>query len=246
MLRAGVSEIHGNAQDNESFSSRMTALSRNARAATHLACEVAALASCHLMGPLETPELGMMWFKSSVHAIEASVVSPSASAITLAYLCTPPVVHYDRPVEVKLSTISPALGSRAAATVARIASAHALLSVQVVFETNGAGPSAALSAPVCVRPSDGGWIARILLRPACWADASLIIVESLSLAGRPLPSTCLPATMRVGYNHAPTSLGAAHVAAKAGDASALQAALEAGGSTEEADEVRREMLLNHC
>ena len=60
-------------------------------------------------------------------------------------------------------------------------------------------------------PSSSGWIARALARPAAWADAASIAVVSLALGGRPLPCDCHPA---------------------------LQAALDAGGSTEEADEVR--------
>ena len=45
--------------------------------------------------------------------------------------------------------------------------------------------------------------------------------------------------MRVGYNHAVAPAGAVHAAAMAGDMPALQVALIAGGSTEEADaEVR--------
>ena len=60
---------------------------------------------------------------------------------------------------------------------------------------------------------------------------------SLSLVGRPLPCDCLPATLRVGYNHAPAPMGAVYGAAKAGEVPALQATLDAGGSTEEAEEV---------
>ena len=64
-----------------------------------------------------------------------------------------------------------------------------------------------------------------------------VTVVSLSLAGRPLPCDCLPATLQVGYNHAPAPAGAVFAAAMAGDVPALQAALDAGGSTEEAGEV---------
>ena len=60
---------------------------------------------------------------------------------------------------------------------------------------------------------------------------------ALSLAGHILPSDCLPVTLQVGYNHAPAPEGAVYAAAEAGDVPALQAALDAGGSTEEADEV---------
>ena len=78
-----------------------------------------------------------------------------------------------------------------------------------------------------------------MLLPGPWkADAASLTVVSLSLAGRLLPSDCLPATLPVGYNHAPAPAGAVLEAAMAGDVPALHAALEAGGSTEEACEVR--------
>ena len=77
-----------------------------------------------------------------------------------------------------------------------------------------------------------------MLLPGPWkADAASITVVSLSLAGRPLFCDCLPATMRVGYNHSRAPAGAVFAAAGAGDVPALWAAIEAGGSTEEADRV---------
>ena len=92
-----------------------------------------------------------------------------------------------------------------------------------------------LCIPVSARPSGSGWTARALLRPSAWANADSVTVVSLSLAGRPLPCDCLPATLRVGYNHASAREGAVFEAAKAGDLPALQAALDAGGSTEESN-----------
>ena len=86
--------------------------------------------------------------------------------------------------------------------------------------------------------SGGIWVIRALIRPAAWAEAASVTVVSLSLVDRLLSCDSLPATLRIGYNHAPTPTGAVLEAAKAGDAAALQAALDAGGSTEEADEVR--------
>ena len=111
----------------------------------------------------------------------------------------------------------------------------ALLSIAV--EVPGQ-PQVAVSLPVSARVSGSVWIARALVSPTTWADAVSVTVVSLSLAGRPLPCDCLPAILRVGYNHAPASAGAVFAAAKAGDVPAQQAALDAGGSTEEADTVR--------
>ena len=117
-------------------------------------------------------------------------------------------------------------------------SAHACLRVAVEVPRQ---PRREVSVPVSAHPSGGGWIIRAVVRPTAWAEAASVTVVSLSLAGRPLPSNCLPATLRVGYNHAPAPMGAVYGAAKAGDVAALQAALYAGGSTEEADKVSVDM-----
>ena len=114
-------------------------------------------------------------------------------------------------------------------------SAHACLAIAV--EVPGQ-PREEIFLPIVARASDGDLIVRALMRPAAWALAKSVTLVSLSLAGRPLPSDCLPATLQVGYNHAPAPEGAVYEAAWAGDVAALQAALDAGGSTEEADTVR--------
>jgi len=92
-------------------------------------------------------------------------------------------------------------------------------------------------AALSVQPILGGWIARALILPATWADETFVAVSSISLAGRPLPGDSLPATLFIGYNHVPAPSGAVFNAALAGDVVALQAALDAGGSTEETNEV---------
>ena len=145
----------------------------------------------------------------------------------------PARVHANRPLEVDIAA-GIRSGVDEAESVASWISDHALLqiSVEVLEQRRGE-----VSVRVKARPSGSGWIIRALVRPAAWADAASITVVSLSLAGRPLMSDLLPATLRVGYNHDPAPAGVVFVAAKAGDVAALQAALDAGGSTEEADVV---------
>lgn len=92
--------------------------------------------------------------------------------------------------------------------------------------------------PVKARPSGGSWIVRVLARPLAWADAASVTVVSFSLAGQGLPCECLPATLQRGYDHTPMPAGAVFEAARVGDVRALQATLDAGGSTEEANTVR--------
>ena len=184
--------------------------------------------------PLGLPALAIEPCDSGTSAIEACLVSPSASAISLTRV--PILVHADRPLELELSAVGLVAGARQA--IGSWISAHACLRVAV--EVPGQ-PRGEVSLLVKARPSGGGWIARALVRPAAWAHAASVTIYSLSLAGRPLPSDCLPATLRVGYNHAPAPAGAVHAAAKAGDVPALLAALDAGGSTEEADKVSVDM-----
>ena len=169
-------------------------------------------------------------------AIKARVVSPSASAFVLSRV--PSLVHIDRPLELGLVVGRLGNGADAAESMASWLSTHAVL--QITFEVPGQ-PHGEVSVLVRARPSGSRWIARALVHPAAWAYAASITVVSLSFAGRPLPCDCLPATLRVGYNHAQSPAGAVFAAATAGDLPALHAALEAGGSTEETDEVGGEM-----
>ena len=190
-------------------------------------------------GALEIPavKLSMGPCDSTTLAIEARLVSPSASALALTKV--PALVLADRPLEIELATVGQSGGASVEESVASWISAHALLHISV--DTPG-HPRANVSLHVKARPSGGGWIARALVRTAAWADASSVTVHSLSLAGRPVPCDCLPVTLRVGYNHAPAPEGAVYAAAQAGDVVALQAALDAGGSTEEANGVRRRVV----
>ena len=196
---------------------------------------IAGLISRLPVGALGISALGMGPFDSTTSAIEARLISPSASDFALSR--SPLLVHADRPLEVELSAIGQGAFSDAgmAESVASWISAHALL--QISAEIPGQ-PGGEVSLRVKARPSRGSWIVRALVRPAAWADAVSVTVVSLSLAGRPLTCDCLPATLRVGYNHAPAPEGAVFEAAKAGDVPALLAAIDAGGSTEEAAEVR--------
>ena len=162
------------------------------------------------------------------------LVSPSARALVLR---VPTRVYANAPLEMEVADSgNGAAMDASAASVGRWLSAHAKVSLVVAIKGQ---LDASYSVPVAVRPSGEGWIARVLFDPAVWADTASITVVSLSLDGLPLVFDCLPATITVGFNHAPAPAGAVHAAAKAGDVVALQAALIAGGSTEEANAVRR-------
>ena len=175
-----------------------------------------------------------MWqCDSDASAIEARLVCPYASGIALTGI--PALVHADRPLELEIAAVGLIAEGDVAESIASWISAHACLAIAV--EVPGQ-PREEVFLPVSTRPSGGGWIARALVRPAAWADAASLTVVSLSRAGRPLPCDCLPATLQVGYNHSRAPAGTLSEAAEAGDVAALQAALDAGGSTEEADEVR--------
>ena len=177
--------------------------------------------------------LAMAPFLSTTSAIEARLISQSPSDFMLNHV--PICVHVNRPLELELASIGLGAGADVAESLASWISTHAL--IQISVEVPG-HPRREVSVLVKARPSKGGWIVRVLVRPAYWADAASVTVVSLSLAGQPLPCECLPATLRGGYNHAPAPEGAIFAAAWAGDVPALRVALDAGGSTEEADTVR--------
>ena len=171
---------------------------------------------------------------SGTSAVEARLVCPYANALSLTGV--PARVLADRPLELKLAAVGSGAGGDTAQSIASWISAHACLAIAIDLAGQ---PREEVSLLVEARASGSGWILRAFARPSAWADAASVTVVSLSLAGRPLPCDCLPATLRVGYNHAPAHAGAVLAAARAGDVVALQAALDAGGSTEEAGEVRK-------
>ena len=207
-------------------------VSRHHAATRLLTCAVADLITSFSLGPLEIPALGLVQCVSATSAIEARLASPSASALVLTRVQAR--VHGSRLLEAALAAAGLCVGAGLDVSVASWISAHALLQISV--EVPGQ-PRGEVSTRVKARPSGGGWIISALVRPAAWADAASVTVVSLSLAGRLLMSDLLPATLRVGYNHAPAPAGVVFAAAKARDVAALQAALYAGGSTEEADAV---------
>ena len=188
----------------------------------------------------EIRDVTMVPFPSTTSTIETRLVKPSPSEFVLSRI--PSLVHADRPLELEVAAVELSEGADAAESVASWISAHAVLQMSV--EVPGQ-PRGEVSVLVTARPSGGGWTARALVRPAAWANATSVTVLSLSLAGQPLPGDFLPVTLRVGYNHSPAPAGAVFAAAKAGDEAALDAAIEAGGSTEEADTVRGGMRMNH-
>ena len=199
---------------------------------------VAALASTLPVSPLDSSELDVESCLSPTFAIEARLVSHSVEAIMVSHV--PTRVQADRPLEVGLACVgshpdAEAYGSASARIVGRLYFNACLC---VCFGTTQGHHLGSISARVSVQLSGGGWVARALIHPAIWANAASITVVSFTLAGRPLPCDCLlPATLQIGYNHAPSPKGAVLVAAIAGDVLALQAALDAGGSTEEVDNV---------
>ena len=185
------------------------------------------------MSPFEVHALSMEPCDSATSVIEARLVSPSSSDFVVCR--SPPRVHADRPLELELAVIGQGAVAGAAESVASWISAHAVLEIAVDIPGQ---PRCQVSVPVKARPSGGCRIIRALVHPAYWANAASVTVVSLILAERPIPCDCLPATLRVGYNHAPAPAGAVLAAARVGDVEALQAAIKAGGSTEEAERVR--------
>ena len=181
-------------------------------------------------------EITAMTIGSFNSPTEARLVSSSASDFLSDFLVShvPPRVHADRPLELEVVAVGLGAGTGAGVevSVANFISAHALL--HIALDIPGQ-PQREVSLHVNARSSGDACIIRALARPSAWANAASVTVVSLSLAGR--LARGLPATLRVGYIHALAPEGAVFEAAKAGDVSALWTAIEAGGSTEEAESV---------
>ena len=153
-----------------------------------------------------------------------------------------PRLHPDRPLDIVVVDFELGASAATSTSVTQLLSSHALLSVTVIENTSNSRVT--FTVPVSARSSPRGWIVRALIHPDTWKHATSICVEALSLARRHLPcqGDCLPAILRVGFKHGRAGEGAVFGASKAGDVSALQAALDAGGSTDEMDEVRVKCL----
>ena len=205
---------------------------------THMATAVTY--STNPGGPLEVPDLVLEPCHSRTSTIDALVASPSVNALVLSRI--PSAVPIHRPLEMIISALGTHPGNSAAASLAHCISSRIYLTVTVQLRNKS---RVAFSVPAAVRPARDSWVARALKHPMYWADAESITITSCTLAGRPLLGDLLPATIQVGFNHASARAGAVHAAAKSGDVSALQAALTAGGSTEEADVVRTLLRVYH-
>ena len=198
-----------------------------------------AFASTLPSSPLETPALQLEPCPHPTSAIEALLNSSPFSTLELTHV--PPRVCANRPLEIELTGVGLGAGASVTAPVAQWLSGHASLAIDIELSDNSRG---AFSVDVSACPSDSGCMIRALVHPASWADATSVTVVSLTVAGRPLTCNRLPAALPVGYNHTPAPQGEVYAAASAGDVPVLQAALDAGGSTEEADRVRRKKGRN--
>ena len=195
--------------------------------------ETTALRAMQPLSTLEVADLDMVSVVSPAFPVAASLTSHPALALSLTHL--PPFAHLECPLEFGLS-VGRILGSLAEKRLAGYLSNHAQLTISIA--SNGR-PLRFLTVSISARASHLCWTARALIPPAAWSDATSVTLESFSIAGSTLHSDCLPTTLRVGYNHALAPPGAVLAAARIGDVPALQAALDAGGSTEEIDAVRR-------
>ena len=149
-------------------------------------------------------------YDSATSAIEARLVSPYASSFAITGV--PARVHADRPLELELAAVGLGAGGDTAESFANWISTHVCLAIAL---DNPGLHREDVSVIVSACPSGDGWIARAPIHPSAWAGAASVTVVSLSLAGRPLPFDCLPATLQVGYNHAPAPAGAVYAAARA-------------------------------
>ena len=189
-----------------------------------------ALSSHFMNGALEVAEHEFVPSPLSPIGLRVDVASPYDILRVLPWRA-PKILLPNQPLNIQLASPSIFPGAKCVASIARSLAAH--LEIQLTF-----GDNAALATRVSATVQEDGWDVRAVLHPSSWSDSPAITIGSLMLAGRPLLCPGLPATVQVGFRHAPSPAAAVHAAAVAGDVVALDAALMAGGSTEEADEVR--------
>ena len=189
-----------------------------------------AVASSSLfVGPLGVRELLVAPFPSPTSAIEARLVSPAPSDLRLTRV--PTRLQSDQPLQIEFLLFGLGAGSSPASI--DWLSDHILLSLTISGESQ-----TSLSVRFSLRLLGSVWVARALIRPTLWDKAASVTLVSILLAGHQVPSEFLPRTLQVGYNHASDPEGMVFEAAKAGNVPGLQGALDAGGSTEEREQVR--------
>ena len=197
------------------------------------------------LGSPELPELELT--SSTVSPVGVRLLSTPGSAITLrrpqerhapGMTFTPALrVIPGRPLDLEVDLVDSNFPcARKAASLAAFLSAQARLALRII-----GGPHDGVShvVPITVHASSAGWVARAVIHPSSWAGAESLMLESLELTGRALRLLLagLPVTVEHGFSHDPAYAGAVYRAAEAGDVPALEAALAAGGSTEEKHEV---------
>lgn len=109
---------------------------------------------------LEIPALGIDP-SATTSAVEARLVSSSASTLALSFTRVPARLHADRPLEKKIAAVGISADSGIAETVANWLSAHARLTIAVDKPVQ---PQREVSVLVKARPCDGGWNVHALIR----------------------------------------------------------------------------------
>ena len=185
--------------------------------------------------PAETTSLALVDVPSSQYLLAKRVFAPCALTPLQVLVDLPDLVLPGRPIEFTLGVID-----LHESTPAPEIPPWLLLSLRVsVLVTTDAGPYRNDAYCTVLKETDRTLRVRVLLHPSIWAGASALAIDAIMIDQSPVPSPHLPKALTIRFNHECSAAGSLWAAASDGDVSGLEAALAAGCSTEETQDVSR-------
>ena len=199
-----------------------------------LAVEVASLCAFLPVGPVEISVVDVL--DDPARPTSARLSAPFLDDLTLVYEKS--VLLPNSPLDFGLGGDSSTMGLESLSALASCLDTHLRVTIHPDLSTTSCDAMRhTLVAPVSARVTNAGAgvRVRVLALPAAWSEATHMTTRFMDLAGiRLLPP---PESVRVGFNHSRAPVGRVFMAATNNDVPALVAALIAGFSTEEADNV---------
>ena len=187
-------------------------------------------------GPVEPPEIG--FYDSPDDLLGVRVCALAASDVALQPVSG--IKFGQRALDLLFRLRDGAIGicnSHVVAGIAQSMTTHLRVSICIAEQDSDVDRSECIESLVSVRVAGEDLVARVLVPPGTWRQASVATVQAVSWADVPMTAPSLPARVMLHASHERAPPGRAHDRASDGDCAGLLAALAAGGSTEEVDEV---------
>lgn len=188
--------------------------------------------------PVETTSLALVDFPASQSALAKRVFAPCALRPSHVFVDLPDIVLPGRPIEFALGVTNLHEGTPAPEITPCLLRS---LRVSVLVATDTGQCRNDASCTVLKETARGALRVRVLLYPSLWTGAPALAIEALKISASSVASPHLPKTLVLRFNHERSSAGSLWAAASVGDVRGLEAALAAGCSTEETQDVSRTM-----